>query len=362
MKHLSEFRDPALSRSLLARLRTTATRPARIMEVCGTHTMAIFHHGLRSMLPQGVELISGPGCPVCVTSGGDIDAFIKIASRKNVRVAIFGDLLRVPGNNGSLADAAASGAKVELVYSAMDALALAEKYPEELIVFLSVGFETTSPTVAATILAASQTETRNFCVYTSNKTIDPALELLLNDPDLQLDGLLCPGHVATIIGAHAFVPMAQRFKIPCVIGGFEPADIISALLLLLEQVNEGRHEVENGYERAVSWQGNPRARELSAKVFSKGESSWRGLGRLAKSGLTIRDEYSRYDAKERLGITAKEVPEPAGCLCGAILRGQKQPPHCPLFSKGCTPASPIGPCMVSSEGTCAAWHRYGGQQ
>ncbi len=359
MKYLSEFRDSALTKPLVAELQRFPARPIRIMEICGTHTMAIFHHGLRSILPEGLQLISGPGCPVCVTAAGHIDAFVDIAQQDKVRVAIFGDLMRVPGSNGSLSQAAAHGAQVEMVYSPMDALELAEKHPGELIVFLSVGFETTTPGVAATILEANRRETSNFAVYSTHKVIPPPLELLLADPDLELNGLLCPGHVSTIIGAQAYQTVADKYQLPCVVAGFEPADILRALIMLLRQIHEERYEVENGYNRAVTWQGNQRACALVDKVFIPEDSPWRGMGILPGSGLAIRETYSQFDASKRLDITMQDIAEPKGCLCGEILCGKFAPPDCPLFAKACTPANPIGPCMVSSEGTCAAYFRYG---
>ena len=362
MKYLSEFRDSALTRPLVERLKAFPARPVRIMEICGTHTMAIFQHGLRQLLPEGMQLISGPGCPVCVTASGHIDAFIHIARQPSVRVAIFGDLLRVPGSHGSLAQAAAQGARVDVVYSAMDALELAARSQTEQVVFLSVGFETTTPTVAATILAAQARQINNFSVFVTNKVIPPPLELLLDDPALGLDGLLCPGHVSTIIGASSYEPFAEKFQLPCVVAGFEPADILRALIMLLDQIHSGCHEVENGYDRAVSWQGNQRACALVDKVFQPADMTWRGMGLLPASGLALRPEYGSFDASQRLDIRVAESKEPAGCRCGAILCGKQTPRQCPLFGRQCTPATPIGPCMVSSEGTCAAYFRYGENQ
>lgn len=361
MKYLSEFRDSRLTKPLLAELQSFPARPIRIMEICGTHTMAIFHHGLRALLPPGLQLISGPGCPVCVTSAGHIDAFVEIAHQKNVRVAIFGDLLRVPGSQGSLGQATAQGAKVEIVYSPMDALHLAERHPTELIVFFSVGFETTTPGVAATIMAAQAQQCKNFAIFITNKVIPPPLQLLLADPNLAIDGLLCPGHVSTIIGAKAYTNIATAYKLPCVVAGFEPADIIRALIMLLAQIHSQHHEVENAYNRAVTWQGNERARTLVDQVFEPCASPWRGMGVLPASGLALRPQYHKFDAVQRLAITVRDTPEPVGCLCGSILCGHQTPPDCPLFGSRCTPANPIGPCMVSSEGTCAAYYRYGEQ-
>lgn len=360
MKYLSEFRDKNLIAPLIEEIRRLSTAPLRIMEVCGTHTMAIFRHGLRAVLPRHIELISGPGCPVCVTSAAHIDAFLHVATEQGVRVALFGDLFRVPGSGGdSLSQVQSSGAGVEVVYSPMDALALAQRHPDEMVVFLSVGFETTIPLVAATIVEAQRKEVDNFSVFSAHKIMPPALTALLADPDLGLNGLLCPGHVSTIIGAAAYEPFARNFGISCIVAGFEPVDVLQAILMITRQVNEGRAEVENGYGRAVHWQGNIRARQLMHQVFEPVDCQWRGLGIIKQSGMAIRREFAHFDAEKRFAITLRETPEPQGCLCGDILKGKKRPVNCPLFKGRCTPINPVGPCMVSSEGTCAAFYKYG---
>lgn len=360
MKYLSEYRDKNLITPLLAEVQRSVTRPLRIMEVCGTHTMAIFRHGLRSVLPKELELISGPGCPVCVTASAHIDGFLDVAARDGVRVAIFGDLYRVPGSNGSLATAQSMGAAVEIVYSPMDALKMAGDHPDEMIVFLAVGFETTIPLVAATILEAERQGVENFAVFSSHKIMPPALDALLGDPDLRLDGLLCPGHVSTIIGAAAYEPVARNFGISCVVAGFEPVDVLQAVIMIARQVAEQRVEVENAYGRAVSWQGNLRAQKLIDQVFEPVDSSWRGLGVIKQSGMAIRQSFARFDAEKRFDIQLAGSAEPKGCLCGEILKGKKTPVDCPLFKGRCSPLNPVGPCMVSNEGTCAAFYRYGG--
>lgn len=358
MKYLSEYRTADLARPLIEELQSFPPRKLRFMEVCGTHTMAIFQHGIRSLLPEGMELISGPGCPVCVTSASHIDLFIELALQKQVRVAIFGDLLRVPGSKGSLSQASAQGANVEVVYSALDSLSLAQQHPDEQIIFLSVGFETTTPTVAATILEAKRQQLDNFSVLSTQKVVIPPLQQLLSDKSLAIQGLLCPGHVSTIIGAAAYQGIAKDFKLPCVVAGFEPADVLLALIMLRRQCEQGCFAVENGYQRAVSWQGNERAQAMVDQVFQPADTLWRGLGLLANSGLRIRDGYSHFDADKRFGLPLPESKEPAGCLCGKILCGQQIPTDCPLFGRACTPQNPVGPCMVSSEGTCAAYFRY----
>jgi hydrogenase expression/formation protein HypD len=359
MKFVDEYRDSALVKPLVAELEKSVTRPARIMEVCGTHTMAIFRSGVRSILPEGLEIVSGPGCPVCVTSASHMDAFIAMAEIPNVRVSIFGDLFRVPGSHGSLANASSRGAKVNIVYSPMDALDLARQNPQELVVFLGVGFETTTPGIAATILAAHREQIDNFCVFSTHKVIPDPLEILMQDPELKINGLLCPGHVSAIIGASAYQPFVDKYGLACVVAGFEPADLLKGLILLARQIGEKRPQVDNIYPRVVSWEGNKRALAMMDEIFEPVDMEWRGLGVLEQSGLAIRDKYAAFDAQKRLDIEIPEAEEAKGCLCGQILKGQTIPPQCPLFDTRCTPGTPIGPCMVSSEGTCAAYHKYG---
>jgi len=329
------------------------------MEVCGTHTMSIFKHGLRQMLPKQVQLISGPGCPVCVTPSGVIDAFVELAGRPEVVITTFGDMIRVPGTSNSLIQARAAGADVNIVYSPMDALELAEQKPDRLVVFLSVGFETTTPTIAATILEASRKNVSNFCIFPANKVMPPPLNALMQDPELQVDGLLCPGHVSIISGSDSYRFLVEDYGIACVVAGFEPADILLSIIALVKQVQEGRPAVENCYGRVVTAEGNIKARKIVERVFKPVDSEWRGLGSIPASGLTLREEYRSFDVTKRLNIQIAPSSEPKGCRCGDILKGISQPPDCPIFGNRCTPGSPIGPCMVSSEGTCAAWHRYG---
>ena len=359
MKYLDEFRDSALARPLVAELQKAVTGPLRVMEICGSHTMAIFRNGLRSILPDGFSLISGPGCPVCVTSASHMDAFISMADRPGVRVAIFGDLFRVPGTDGSLANASARGAKVDIVYSPMDALDLAVRHPENLVVFLGVGFETTTPGIAATILAAKNRNVTNFTVFSTQKVMPPPLIALLDDPGLQIDGLLCPGHVSSIIGARAYQPLVDKYHLACVVAGFETTDLLNGLILLARQVGRGEAKVENTYTRAVNWEGNLRAARMVEEIFEPADMEWRGLGVIPGSGLAIRAGYADFDAVARLDITLPVAREAKGCRCGEILKGMSIPTECPLFNTRCTPGSPIGPCMVSSEGTCAAYHKYG---
>lgn len=359
MKHLDEYRDSTLAKPLVAELKRHATQPMRIMEVCGSHTMSIFRNGVRSILPEGMELLSGPGCPVCVTSAPHMDAFIAMAERPGVRVAIFGDLFRVPGTEGSLSNASSRGAKVDIVYSPMDALDIAKNNPDELVVFLGIGFETTTPSIAATIMAAKLQHVKNFTVFSTQKTMPAPLIALLEDPELKIDGLLCPGHVSTIIGSKPYEPLAEKYGLACVVAGFETADLLSGLISIAKQITSGEAKVENCYTRAVSAEGNKRAQAMVQQVFEPCDMQWRGLGTIPGSGMKIRPEYAEFDAEIRLGITLTEVEEAKGCMCGKILKGQNIPPQCPLFNTRCTPMNPVGPCMVSSEGTCAAYYKYG---
>ena len=362
MKCADEFRSRAVTAPLVEEIVRSLVKPVRIMEVCGTHTMSIFRHGIRSLLPDGITLLSGPGCPVCVTPADHIDAFLAAAEHPEVTIATFGDLIRVPGSHDSLAAARARGARVEIVYSPMDALVMAKKEPERIVLFPAIGFETTVPTIAATILQAERLGIENFVIIAACKTMPQALETLMADPDLHIDGLLCPGHVSAIIGSDAYLPFAQRHNLACAVAGFEPADILAGLLSLIRQINAGEPRVENCYTRAVTDTGNLNARNLIQKVFQPADSPWRGLGIIPGSGLVLRPEYRRFDAMTRLGLTVQPAQEPKGCRCGDILKGRLLPPDCPLYGTACTPLKPVGPCMVSNEGTCAAYYRYSGQK
>ena len=336
--------------------------PLRIMEVCGTHTMSIFRHGIRSLLPKGIKLLSGPGCPVCVTPAAHIDLCLAAAKKEGVILASFGDLLRVPGTDGSLADARALGCRVEIVYSPMDSLVLAQQNKDHEVVFPAIGFETTMPTIAATLLIAEKEQCHNFSVIALGKTMPAALDLLFQDDALQVDGLLCPGHVSAIIGAAAYQSLVSEHNIACAVAGFEPADILAGLLSLVRQKVEGEARVDNCYPRAVSTEGNRRAQALIAEAFSPADSLWRGLGNIKGSGLRLKEKYAAFDAVKKLALQVAEAKEPKGCKCGQILKGIMSPPACPLYGKKCTPLHPIGPCMVSTEGTCAAYFRYGGDE
>lgn len=338
--------------------KTLDGRTLRFMEVCGTHTCAIFQSGLRSMLPANVKHISGPGCPVCVTHESEAAFFIRLASEKNVIIATFGDLLRVPGPEGmSLKNAQAEGAKISIVYSPLDAVRLARENPSYEVVFLGVGFETTAPAVAAAALAAQKEGAGNFSILSMHKLVPPALKAILDNGRAEIDAFLLPGHVATVTGLKPFQFVAKTYLKPAVVSGFEPLDILLALQALARQ-NESP-AVENAYPRAVAEDGNPAARAVMSQVFEISDARWRGLGLIPGSGLSIRDSFHAFDARRKFNI---EIPEtsPGPCRCGQVLQGLIEPPQCPLFGKKCSPAAPVGPCMVSTEGSCAAYYKYGG--
>lgn len=374
---LGGLRDPEVVRALAERLREMESPPATLMEVCGTHTVAIARHGLRAALPEGVRLISGPGCPVCVTPQDQIDRFIALGRLEGVTLATFGDMIRVPGSRESLEQARAEGVDVLVVYSPLDAVEAAERRPERQVVFFGIGFETTAPAVALAIAEAERRGLDNFSVLCAHKLIPPAMMALVWHTSLRLrgspgedapsagpasdgpeiDGFLCPGHVSVIIGSNAYRPVAASGR-PCVVAGFEPADILRGVELLLRQLRDGRAEVESEYGRAVKPEGNRRAQELMGKVFRPVDARWRGLGEIPLSGLALRDEFAEFDANRRFEVEVPPAKEPPGCRCGDVLRGAIDPPECPLFGRTCVPANPVGACMVSSEGACQAWYRY----
>ena len=356
-------RVQARSREALARLRAAsdrAERPLSFMEVCGTHTTAAFRLGLPSLMPENVRLLSGPGCPVCVTAQGDIDLLIALALDHRVTLCTYGDMLRVPGRRGSLAKARARGADLRVVYSSLDAVRLAAAEPERQLVFAAVGFETTAPATAAAVETARRLGLTNFSVLASHKRVMPALEALAASPELALDGFLLPGHVSVILGSEVYRPLVEARHLPCVIGGFEEALMLVALAELAEQAVDGRAELVNLYPEAVRPRGNRVAQDLLERVFEPAEVPWRGLSRIPESGLVLRAAYADFDATRRFGLLRAEDREPAGCICGAVITAAATPHDCRLFGTACTPIDPIGPCMVSSEGTCQAWFKYRG--
>lgn len=334
------------------------TWPVKIVHVCGTHEITIAQHGLRSLLPENVEVLEGPGCPVCVTSTQDLDCALKIAE-KGAILCTFGDMTRVPGSRMTLEEAKAEGADVRIVLSAADAVDVARRNPEKPVVFLAVGFETTAPGTAA-VLAHAPPD--NFFVLASHKLIPPALAALLSASPAEISAFLAPGHVSTIIGAAAYRPITARFRVPIVVAGFEPLDILYALALVLRQLKEGRAEVENAYPRSVTEEGNLRAQELLREVFRVGPAIWRGIGEIPASGLYLREEFAQHDAKREFGVEGEIGEEkPPGCRCADVLMAKAVPTDCPFYGEACTPLSPIGPCMVGSEGACNIWYRYGGR-
>jgi len=357
--YVDSFRDPQVINVLLDRIRQLACGPVSFMEFCGGHTHAILKFGLRALMPAQIKMLSGPGCPVCVTSQVDLDRALALASQDGIVLATFGDMMRVPGTKGSLQEARAEGADVRVVYSCLDAVSLARAHPGRQVVFLAVGFETTAPTIAASVLKAHEEGLSNFSVLSLLKLTPPAMDAILSAREVKLHGILGPGHVTTVVGTRAWEFMPAKYRIPCAVAGFEPADILKAILALLELVKCGKPSVVNAYRRSVRAEGNPKARHFMKKVFHVVEAHWRGLGWLEESGLAFREEFQAFDAAVRFPLkVGSDGEEPRGCRCGEVLRGVMEPPQCPLFNKSCTPERPVGPCMVSGEGSCAAYHRY----
>ena len=353
------FRDPDRAAELAGEIRRLASgRSFRLMEVCGTHTVAIARSGLKSLLPPEIRLISGPGCPVCVTPQGTIDRMIARAAQPKTILATFGDMLRVPGSRSSLQEEKESGGDVRIIYSPLEALEMARRNPGRRVVLAAVGFETTHPPLAAAVLEAEKDQLANFFIVPAGRLIPPALEFLLADPRTRLDGLICPGHVSVIIGLDPYREIARRHEIPCAVTGFEPVDILGAVRELIRLA--GRGEAVNLYTRAVRDGGNPKARRAAERVFEPADSEWRGLGIIPASGLDLRGDYGRFDIDRVDPIAIPEPREDPGCICGRVLSGSADPADCPRFGSGCDPAHPLGPCMVSAEGACAAQYRYGG--
>jgi len=362
MKYLDEFRDPALAAALVDKIRRRSTRPVRLMEFCGTHTVSIFKHGIRQLLPPTIEMLSGPGCPVCVTANADLDWAIALASEPHVILTTFGDMLRVPGSRSSLEKAKAEGADVRVVYSTLDALQIARDNPDHPVVFLGIGFETTAPTIAASILQADAEGVTNYYVFPAHKLTPPATRAILDAGESRLDGIIGPGHVTTVIGSQAWEFLPREYGLSCAIAGFEPLDILQGIYTLVDRIESGDPQVDNVYSRSVRPQGNQVALERMYRVFDVCAADWRGLGTVPESGLTLRAPFRHFDARERFQVDPGPVVEPKGCLCGDVIRGVRTPPECKLYRKVCTPHHPVGPCMVSSEGTCAAYYLYAGAQ
>jgi len=358
MKFVDEFRNNEYSRKLVEKLNNITSEKINIMEVCGTHTMAIFKYGIRDVLPPNINLISGPGCPVCVTPQSYIDTAITLSEKNDVIIATFGDMMKVPGKKGSLSKAKAEGIDVRIVYSPMDCLEMALENPSKKIVFLSVGFETTAPMTAITAIEAKKNNIKNLFFHTAHKIVPPAMEALVQDKDLNIDGFLLPGHVCAINGTKPYEFLSRDYNIPGVVTGFEPIDILQGLNTLVSLISKKEYRIENEYKRIVKTEGNPTALEYLNKTFDIVNSSWRGMGIIPKSGLEFNSEYEDFDALKYFNIDYEEYDGSPGCKCGEILKGKIKPTDCPLFKKLCTPENPVGSCMVSSEGTCAAYYRY----
>jgi hydrogenase expression/formation protein HypD len=360
LKYITEFRRPELGERLVSQIKLRSKKRARFMEFCGGHTVTIFRYGIRQLLPPTIEMVSGPGCPICVTANADLDRAIALAKVPGVIIATFGDMLKVPGSYSSLEKAKAEGAEVHTVYSAMDALDIAQANPKKSVVFLGIGFETTAPTIAASILQAEERGLGNYYVLSLHKVCPPVIKALLDSGEVELQGLVCPGHVSAVIGSHPWDFIASEYNIPCVISGFEPLDILQCVEMLVEQVEAGQARVEIAYKRGVKPEGNQVALKLMEEVFEPSPARWRGMGEIAGSGLKLKEEYKRFDAEIAFDIQTAPAVEHKGCICGEVLRGVRTPADCKLFAKACTPENPVGPCMVSAEGSCSAYYLYGG--
>ena len=357
MKYISEYRDKDLVMKLVEQIRQASTKPITLMEVCGGHTMSIQKYGIPSLLPENINLISGPGCPVCVTDRKYIDHAIALARLPEVIITTYGDLIRVPGSTTSLDREKSQGADVRIVYSVLDALKIAKENPNKKIVFLGIGFETTTPPTAVGILNATQQNIENFSVLNCHKVMLPAMAALI-DEDVKIDGYIGPGHVSTITGSEIYEPIPKKFNLGVVISGFEPVDLLQSVLMLVNQIENKDQKVEIQYKRVVKPEGNLIAKDMVNKVFEARDDWWRGLGVLKDSGLKIRDEYAKFDAERIFDVEIEKTREDKGCICGLILKGMKKPKDCKLFGTACIPSDPVGACMVSSEGSCYAYYRY----
>ena len=362
MRFVDEFRDAEKARALSAKI-TSLCEPGRqykFMEVCGGHTHTIYKHGLEDYLPEGVSLVHGPGCPVCVIPMGRLDDAIAIAEQPDVIMTTFGDMMRVPGGQGSFFDSKAKGADIRMVYSPLDSLKIAKQNPDKRVVFMAIGFETTAPSTAMTVLRAKADGLDNFSIFCNHVTIIPAIKAILDSPDLRLDGFLGPGHVSTVIGCRPYDFISAVHGKPLVCAGFEPLDILQSVAMLMEQLRDGRSEVENQYTRVVPWDGNRKALQVINEVMElRPYFEWRGLGFISHSALKVRDEYAAFDAEKLFPVPGVRVADPKACQCGEVLKGVIKPWECKVFGTACTPETPIGTCMVSSEGACAAYYNFG---
>ncbi len=360
MKFLTEYRDPELAREVLDEIKRTVTRPWKIMEICGGQTHSLVKNGILDVLPEAITMVHGPGCPVCVTPLHLIDKAIELAERENVILCSFGDMLRVPGSEKSLLEAKAKGADVRILYSPLEAVNIARDNPDKEVVFFAVGFETTAPANALSVLHAQKLGLKNYSILTSHVLVPPAIEAIMSDPETRIDGFLAAGHVCTVMGLEQYYPLAERYRVPIVATGFEPIDILQGILMVVKQLEEGRAEVENQYTRAVRPEGNIQARKIIERVFKVQDQAWRGIDVIPDSGWGLREEFSDFDAVKKFGLTGEGARENEACIAGDIMKGIKKPYECPHFGKACTPQTPLGAPMVSSEGACAAYYHYAG--
>jgi hydrogenase expression/formation protein HypD len=358
VRYLDEYRDPQIAHALAAQVARTATKPWVLMEVCGGQTHTLMRYGIGDLLPQNIELVHGPGCPVCVTPLELIDQAIRIAGMSGVTFTSYGDMLRVPGSQCDLFEARANGADVRIVYSPMDALKIARENPTRNVVFFGVGFETTAPANAMAVWQARQEGLANFSMLVSHVLVPPAMRLILRSPANRVQGFIGPGHVCTIMGFSEYREMAEEFHVPIVVAGFEPVDLLEAISMLVAQLEEGRAEVENQYSRSVDYAGNIPAQKVMREVFTVSDRKWRGIGQIAESGFVLRDEYAAHDAERVFHLEPMHVEEPRECVSAQVLQGLKKPLDCPAFGTRCTPMNPLGAPMVSAEGACAAWYQY----
>lgn len=358
MKHISEYRDAKIVQGLVDSIHRESTKPIALMEVCGGHTMSIQKFGIPSLLPETITLLSGPGCPVCVTDIRFIDHAIALSRMENTIIATFGDLIRVPGSTSSLEKETGSGADVRIVYSILNAIEIATENPDKEVIFLAIGFETTAPGTAAGILMVTQKQISNFTILSAHKIMPPAMEAIV-DEGAKIDGYICPGHVAAITGAKIFSGLVEKYKIGCVVSGFEPSDLLQAILQLVVQFESNLPRLENAYPRVVKMKGNQKAQAIMAQVFEPEDAYWRGFGIIPKSGLRLKPEFQTFDARLKFQVQIEPTREEKGCICGEILKGLKKPTDCKLFGKACTPGNPVGACMVSNEGACAAYYKFG---
>jgi hydrogenase expression/formation protein HypD len=357
IKYINDYRDKTLIKELAVKINHISVKKVKFMEICGGHTVAIHKFGLKELLPDTIELLSGPGCPVCVSDKKFIDQAIAYADLDDVIVATFGDLIRVPGSFSTLAKEQAKGADIRIVYSPNEALEIAKNNASKKVVFLGIGFETTAPTSAATIINAKKQNINNFYVYSTHKIMPPAMAALIDD-GIALDGYICPGHVSAITGTSIYEPFANKFRVGCVISGFEPLDLMQSIYMLVKQIENDNPKVETQYIRAVKPEGNLKAQVILDEILEPRDDYWRGFGIIPKSGLGIKKEYRLFDAEKQIKTNVPNATEDKGCICGEILKGLKTPANCPLFSKFCNPANPVGACMVSNEGACAAYYKY----